>query len=222
MYSHSLRACCIEILGINLDKSEQVSDWHRRPLSPEQIDYAALDAEWTMKLYQQLQAMNQSITVNANQPVEKLLEEIVRAGAHRMALLRESGLANEYILEAVKIERLTKAIQESLKAELRANEHVASHKGEFGSAKIGRRQITEIDVEALRREFPDIAEDVIKPTVKIKDLEEKLQERGFDPDQIEEVLNRLKKTLGFSNPTVQLWPKYSMIYGKVGGEASAD
>jgi len=48
---HSLKAVCDRELGLLLDKSEQVSDWSRRPLSERQVAYAALDAEVLLQLY---------------------------------------------------------------------------------------------------------------------------------------------------------------------------
>lgn len=48
---HSLKAVCARELGIELDKAEQTSDWTRRPLTPRQLAYAALDAEVLIDLY---------------------------------------------------------------------------------------------------------------------------------------------------------------------------
>ena len=42
---HSLAAVCRRELGLVLDKSEQTSDWTRRPLTQRQLAYAALDVE---------------------------------------------------------------------------------------------------------------------------------------------------------------------------------
>ena len=39
-----LAACCALLLGVRLDKTEQVSDWSVRPLRPGQLAYAAADA----------------------------------------------------------------------------------------------------------------------------------------------------------------------------------
>ena len=47
---HSLSAVCERELGKKLDKTEQVGDWTRRPLSEAQVDYAALDAEVLLRI----------------------------------------------------------------------------------------------------------------------------------------------------------------------------
>ena len=49
---HSLKVVCARELGVQLDKSEQVSDWSQRPLSERQLAYAALDAEVLLKLFE--------------------------------------------------------------------------------------------------------------------------------------------------------------------------
>ncbi len=49
---HSLKAVCLRELGIELDKAQQTSDWTRRPLTPRQEAYAALDAEVLLRLWE--------------------------------------------------------------------------------------------------------------------------------------------------------------------------
>lgn len=49
---HSLAMVCERELGVSLDKSEQTSNWSRRPLDASQLSYAALDAEVLLALYE--------------------------------------------------------------------------------------------------------------------------------------------------------------------------
>ena len=56
--SHRLDAVVDRELGIALDKSMQTSRWDDRPLSAEQIDYAALDAEVLLPLLDALRNAN--------------------------------------------------------------------------------------------------------------------------------------------------------------------
>lgn len=48
---HKLKDVCARELGVELDKADQTSDWTRRPLSPSQRAYAALDAEILLHLH---------------------------------------------------------------------------------------------------------------------------------------------------------------------------
>ena len=52
---HSLAMVCERELGVDLDKTEQTSNWSRRPLSDEQLAYAAIDAEVLLELARRLE-----------------------------------------------------------------------------------------------------------------------------------------------------------------------
>jgi ribonuclease D len=54
--SFSLASVSEHLLGVPLDKTHQQSDWRRRPLSRAQLDYAALDAQIALQVYQELSA----------------------------------------------------------------------------------------------------------------------------------------------------------------------
>lgn len=54
---HSLKAVCQRIFGAPLDKTSQTSDWSKRPLSPQQLEYAALDAEILVRVYDQFMSI---------------------------------------------------------------------------------------------------------------------------------------------------------------------
>jgi len=49
-------------LGANLDKRMQVSDWGHRPLSPGQVEYAALDARCLIAIYE-AEAATQDVVI---------------------------------------------------------------------------------------------------------------------------------------------------------------
>lgn len=53
--SYSLAGVCAHLFGIELDKSFQKSNWRRRPLTRAQLEYAALDAHITLRVYDELQ-----------------------------------------------------------------------------------------------------------------------------------------------------------------------
>ncbi len=52
--SFSLASVTAHLCGIELDKTYQRSDWRHRPLSREQLDYAALDAQIVLDVYDAL------------------------------------------------------------------------------------------------------------------------------------------------------------------------
>ncbi len=53
----TLAALCGRLFGTELDKSHQRDDWGVRPLSPEQLAYAAADPEWCRRVQQALDAL---------------------------------------------------------------------------------------------------------------------------------------------------------------------
>lgn len=212
LFSYSLKACCLEILGVVMSKEEQKSDWHKRPLTDEQRNYAALDAEWTMRLFQKLERMEKQLAIDPKLGVDALLGAIVDAAKTRMDLLRQAGIGNAYALEEVRMERLKEAIKEKLMDALPPGEKSVDHSGPNGSARAGRRAMTEVNINKLRQELPDIAEEVIYDAVKIKEIVDALKERGFDTQQIDDIMSRIRDVVGYSKPSAELWPKFSKIY----------
>lgn len=47
---HGLKALCQELLGIDLSKQQQSSDWGKKTLSPAQVEYAAADVLYLHRL----------------------------------------------------------------------------------------------------------------------------------------------------------------------------
>ena len=54
---HGLRDLCRELLGVDLSKQQQTSDWGAAALSPEQLAYAASDVLYLHKLWAKLEAL---------------------------------------------------------------------------------------------------------------------------------------------------------------------
>lgn len=52
--SFSLSSVSDHLFGMRLDKTYQLSNWRKRPLSREQLDYAALDAQIALQVFQEL------------------------------------------------------------------------------------------------------------------------------------------------------------------------
>lgn len=49
-----MRTCAHQVLGFTMDKTQQVSDWSKRPLSEAQMLYAALDAHCLVQIRDRL------------------------------------------------------------------------------------------------------------------------------------------------------------------------
>lgn len=60
LHSFSLASVSAYLLGVTLDKTQQRSDWRQRPLERIQLDYAALDAQISLLVFQQLATRLQS------------------------------------------------------------------------------------------------------------------------------------------------------------------
>jgi ribonuclease D len=54
---HSLRDLALELLGVEMDKSNQMSDWAREDLSQSQLEYAANDVKLLVPIYKKLRTL---------------------------------------------------------------------------------------------------------------------------------------------------------------------
>lgn len=54
---HSLKDLCKELLGLEMDKSDQTSDWAREDLSDSQIEYAANDVRVLLPIHEKMKAL---------------------------------------------------------------------------------------------------------------------------------------------------------------------
>jgi ribonuclease D len=54
---HSLKDLVREMIGLEMDKTDQSSDWARRDLSDSQMEYAANDVRYLISVYEQMRVM---------------------------------------------------------------------------------------------------------------------------------------------------------------------
>jgi ribonuclease D len=92
----TLAALCGHLFDAALDKAHQKDDWGVRPLSPEQIAYAAADPEWCREVQRALEGL-----VVTFDPAEEDPAEIRRDWLAVSARLRERKARREDIREAV-------------------------------------------------------------------------------------------------------------------------
>ena len=105
--------------GARLAKAHQRSDWGRRPLSPEQIRYAALDTHYLLGIYDRLRAELEArgLAGEARQEFERIatVEPHLRVfdpeGWRRLKLASGLDSAGKAVLRALWIARETRASQ---------------------------------------------------------------------------------------------------------------
>lgn len=56
---HSLKDLVRETMGLEMDKTDQTSDWARKDLSESQMEYAANDVRYLIQVYEQIKSMLQ-------------------------------------------------------------------------------------------------------------------------------------------------------------------
>ena len=192
--SKSLKSCCKFILDIDLSKEEQSSDWGHRPLSQSQIDYAALDAEITYKLYQVFAEMQQKLIVDNQSTMPELMKDLYESEREIFNLTKNIAAELEFM-------RLRK---ENLKATIRNKliEGEPPYEGVYGKALVQTIKRTEINPVKVRELMPEIAEEVIKESVPLENFRNITKMHNIDKKLIDEATNfvkneyRLKLELG--------------------------
>ncbi|BAZ32834.1 3'-5' exonuclease [Cylindrospermum sp. NIES-4074] len=98
--NYQLKTLAVELCGFNnIDKQEQTSDWGRRPLTDEQIEYAYLDCIYLAQVHWHLLELQTQITPNP------ATEDLISLGARYAQLEQQKKLLNsefEHLQERVK------------------------------------------------------------------------------------------------------------------------
>ncbi len=185
--NHTLRTCCRLLLGLELSKEEQASDWSVRPLSDRQVEYARLDAEVALSLYGYLAALEERASRELNLDVPQLIEEFSSVSKSRYDLM--APIAHEYAYLQAREAKLREAIRQKM------IEGAQPYDGPFGKASITKVKRTEVNPQRVREVFPEFAVEVIQEYVDRKRFDTVAKERGLPKNAIEAVLD----TVGFND-----------------------
>ncbi len=179
--NHTLRTCCKFLLGLEISKVEQRSDWSLRPLSSEQIEYAALDAEVTVRLFNILAAMQDKLVLDPKISIGEMMGQLATTIKERYALTWE--IANDLALLYAREQMLRDAIRDKL-----VNGE-PSYDGPYGKADISKVKKTEVNVGKVRSQLPEIADLVIRESVERKHLLAVMKEHNISEDKLSDVLD---------------------------------
>jgi DNA polymerase III epsilon subunit-like protein len=185
--NHTLRTCCRLLLNKEISKEQQVSDWSRRPLSPEQIEYAALDAEIALDLYFYLAALEEQVNRDIEHDVPTLMAEYASLSRRKFELT--AAIAHDLAFLNARQEKLKEVMRQKL------GDGAPPYDGEFGKASVTKVKRTEVNPDKVREIYPELAPDVIKEYVDRKRFEALALERGLPKRAIENVLD----TVGYND-----------------------
>lgn len=184
--NHTLKTCCKALLGVDLSKDEQESDWSVRPLSKSQVEYAASDAEVAVRVYLELKAIEDKLSIDHSASVPELMENLFKVAKERYELTKD--ISTELAFLDVQYDMLKELIRDKLIS------GEPAYEGEFGEAYVKQTKKTEVSVEKVKEVFPEIAPLVIVPFVERNRLKAAMKEYGINPKRIDEVLD----TVGFT------------------------
>jgi ribonuclease D len=108
--SLTLAALVEHFFGETLDKTPQKSDWRVRPLSSEQLQYAALDTEWCYKIHDKLQRFSQPRDASEDDPAAITARYLALLGPLKSARTTREGIRDavkEFMLHD-KLRRLSR------------------------------------------------------------------------------------------------------------------
>jgi hypothetical protein len=174
------------LLGLELSKEEQSSDWSKRPLTDTQIEYARLDAEVAIALYNYLADLEARVSAELQLEIPDLMAEYARVVRKKFDLT--SAIAHDLAFLQAREERVRQAIRQKL------IDGASSYDGEIGLCSLQKVKRTEVNPVRVREVFPEFADQVIDEHVDRKRFSALAAEHGLPNSAIEQVLD----TVGYN------------------------
>ena len=185
--NHTLRTCCRLLLNKEISKEQQASNWSLRPLSHEQVQYAALDAEIALDLYDYLAALEARVNQDIEMDVPGLMQEYAHLARRKYDIT--ASIAHELAFLNARQEKVREVMRQKLA------DGAPAYEGEFGKASVTKVKRTEVNPTKVREIYPELAQDVIKEYVDRKRFEALALERGLPKRAIDAVL----ETVGYND-----------------------
>jgi len=177
LVSYSLQACVYEILGAEMSKAEQTSRWNQRPLSPAQIDYAALDSEIVVRLDRKLRALERETSPDPTWSIDTTLQRLSEARNELHTILDEGETGRTLRALAQRSDAGRAILAELLRLE-GASGTSANYRGAYGTAAQRRHPIEAFDLAQLRALVPGVEAAVVRESTSKKAIEAALDELG--------------------------------------------
>jgi ribonuclease D len=179
--NHTLRTCCKLLLGLELRKDQQVSDWSLRPLSDEQVAYACLDAEVALTLYEYLNQLERRVDQEVDLAIPDLMHEFSEVTRARYELT--ASISHEMAFLEARARKIREAIRQKL------IDGAEAYDGQYGKCSVMKVKRTDVNTQRVRELYPEFASEVIREYVDRKVFDSVARERGLPKNAIESVLD---------------------------------
>jgi hypothetical protein len=141
---------------------------------------------------------------------EELMQTLLEAEIGKLQVVRTHGLGDRLAILDGRIERYAERVLELLE---QVNPDGASHIGAHGSASFSTRPVKRLDIETLKRDYPEVAIRCLTPQVTKGRMVAALRESGADPSTTAKVIAEVfVKTGALSSPRVYVEPNYALFY----------
>ncbi|MBD2609225.1 ribonuclease D [Scytonema hofmannii FACHB-248] len=167
--NYQLKTLALELCNFNnIDKQEQSSNWGKRPLSEEQIEYACLDCIYLAQIHQRLIELSQEINP------EPAKEDLISLAARYQQVQQQSKLVNS------ELEHLQERVKQAMQAQNfseTSDFKLTSYERE--TVKVTFRELARlVQTEGINLDFP------ITLTKKLKtDLGENIERLSVDTEK---------------------------------------